>query len=79
MAPAVWGPSVWQFAAHGESPTDARNRVQKQALQDARAVLAAAAPHLMAQAWDECMASLVYEDGTKVEIIASTNPYRSQA
>jgi hypothetical protein len=50
MAPAVWGPSVWQFAAHGETPTAARDRVQKQALQDARRALEAAAPHLMAEA-----------------------------
>jgi len=50
---------------------------------DARDILEAAAPHMLteakADAWDECMASLVDEDGTKVEVIASTNPYRSQA
>lgn len=50
MAPAVWGPSVWQFRAHGETATDARNRVQQQALQDARAALEAAAPHIIAEA-----------------------------
>jgi hypothetical protein len=53
MAPAVWGPSVWQFVAHGETSTDARDRVQRQALEDARRVLEAAAPHLMAKALDE--------------------------
>jgi len=47
MAPAVWGPSVWQFAAHGEAPADARDRVQQQALKDARKALEAAAPHML--------------------------------
>jgi hypothetical protein len=46
MAPSAWGPSVWQFAAHGEAPTDARDRVQRQALQDARRALEAAAPYM---------------------------------
>jgi len=51
MAPAVWGPSVWQFAAHGEAPADARDRVQQQALKDARAALEAAAPHMVGYKW----------------------------
>lgn len=37
----------------------------------------AAAPLLMAQAWDEAVASLIYEDGTKVELSQNGNPYRS--
>jgi len=48
MAPAVWGPSVWTFVAHGEKPADARARVQQQALRDARAALEAAAPYMSA-------------------------------
>lgn len=46
MAPAVWGPRVWTFVAHGETPAAARNRVQRQSLDDARAALKAAVPHL---------------------------------
>jgi hypothetical protein len=46
MAPAVWGPQVWTFVAHGETPTSARERAQRQALEDARKALEAAAPHL---------------------------------
>lgn len=42
MAPEVWGPRVWTFAAHGESPTEARDRVQRQALEDAERTLVAA-------------------------------------
>jgi hypothetical protein len=49
MAPAVWGPRVWKFAAHGETPTAARDRVQQQALEDARQALEAAAPYMFAQ------------------------------
>jgi acyl-CoA reductase-like NAD-dependent aldehyde dehydrogenase len=45
-------------------------------LRDARAALEAAAPHLMARAWDECTGSLVYDDGTKVDIASMRNPYR---
>lgn len=29
-----------------------------------------------AEAWDECVRSLVYEDGTPVEIKSNTNPYK---
>lgn len=29
------------------------------------------------QAWDEAIASLCYSDGTPVEVIANTNPYRN--
>jgi hypothetical protein len=50
----------------------------KMAFEDSvRLALEAAAPHLMAAAWDECASSLVYEDGSKVEIATNTNPYRS--
>ena len=79
MAPAVWGPSVWQFAAHGEAPADARDRVQQQALKDARAALEAAAPHMLAEVWDEG-----FEDGKRQDAEGDdgprfVNPYRSQA
>ena len=47
MNPAAWGPQVWTFQAHGETPTEARNRVQQEALQQARAALEAAAPHML--------------------------------
>lgn len=32
-----------------------------------------------AQAWDECARSIVYEDGTPVEIASITNPYKEQS
>jgi len=59
MAPAVWGPSVWQFAAHGETATDARDRVQQQALKDARAALEAAAPHMAEYRQNEIQAEVL--------------------
>ena len=42
MSPRVWGPQVWTFAAHGESPTAARARVQRESLEQAQTGLAAA-------------------------------------
>lgn len=50
MAPTAWGPSVWHFVAHGENVEMARDRVQQQALQDARRALEAAAPYMGYQA-----------------------------
>ena len=41
MSPRVWGPQVWTFAAHGESPTAARARVQRESLEQAQIGLAA--------------------------------------
>lgn len=29
------------------------------------------------RAWDACVASMKYEDGSPVEIVASVNPYRA--
>ena len=31
---------------------------------------------LLAEGWDKCVKSLRYEDGSPVEIVGSTNPYR---
>ena len=53
MTPKAWGPQVWQLAAHGESPSAARNRVQKEALEAARNALEVAAPYIKAQAIDK--------------------------
>jgi hypothetical protein len=61
--------AVWE---HGEVI-----QTREYAAELARAALEAAALHLMAAAWDECASSLVYEDGSKVEIATNTNPYRS--
>jgi hypothetical protein len=44
-----------------------------------RAALEAAAPYLMAQAWDRCAASIVDEHGNRLIPYENTNPYRSQA
>jgi len=43
----------------------------------ARRVLRVAAPLIAAQAWDAAVASLEYPDGSKVEVAANHNPYRS--
>ena len=31
---------------------------------------------LLAEGWDQCVKSLRYEDGSPVEIVSDTNPYR---
>ena len=31
---------------------------------------------LLAEGWDQCVKSMRYEDGSPVEIVESTNPYR---
>ena len=31
---------------------------------------------LLAEGWDKCVKSLRYEDGSPVEIVSDTNPYR---
>lgn len=31
---------------------------------------------LLAEGWDQCVKSLRYEDGSPVEIVEVTNPYR---
>ena len=41
--------------------------------------LEAARPFIAAQAWDAAVASLEYPDGSKVEVAANHNPYRSEA
>ena len=46
-------------------------------LGEMRAALTAAAPFIAAQAWDAAVASLEYPDGSKVEVAANHNPYRS--
>ena len=40
--------------------------------------LAAHNATVAAVAWDMAVASLVYEDGTPVEVLAVTDPYRNQ-
>lgn len=32
-----------------------------------------------AAAWDACVASMVYEDGSPVEIVTLSNPYRKES
>lgn len=86
--PAVWGPQVWTFQAHGETPTEARNRVQQEALQQARAVLEAAAPYvwsieaqraIFAAAWESgCKEGLRANPGREDNTLAC-NPYRAAA
>lgn len=65
MSPAAWGPQVWQFAAHGETPTAARNRVQKESLEAARNAIEAAAPYLARAAGNWCVVCdhLAYNPG----------------
>ena len=38
--------------------------------------LAAVLPDLLADAWDEAVASMRYEDGTPVQLVSVVNPYR---
>ena len=41
-------------------------------------VLAAVLPDLLADAWDEAVASMRYEDGTPVQLVSVVNPYRPE-
>lgn len=45
-------------------------------MDEARELLEAAAPFIAAQAWDKCAGNLVYDDGTRVELVSNANPYR---
>ena len=40
--------------------------------------LAAVLPDLLADAWDEAVASMRYEDGTPVQLVSVVNPYRPE-
>lgn len=40
--------------------------------------LAAVLPGLLADAWDEAVASMRYEDGTPVQLVSVVNPYRPE-
>ena len=33
---------------------------------------------LLAEGWDRCVRSLRYEDGSPVEIVSNSNPYRKE-
>ena len=33
---------------------------------------------LLAEGWDKCVDSLRYEDGSPVEIVSASNPYRKE-
>ena len=44
----------------------------------AGAVLARVLPDLLADAWDEAVASMRYEDGTPVQLVSVVNPYRPE-
>ena len=56
------------------------SRAQLNALdvRDAEAALAAVLPDLLADAWDEAVASMRYEDGTPVQLVSVVNPYRPE-
>lgn len=62
MSPRVWGPQVWTFVAHGESPTTARERVQRESLKQAQAGLAAADAVMFADETIERAAKAVSSD-----------------
>lgn len=40
--------------------------------------LAAVLPDLLADVWDEAVASMRYEDGTPVQLVSVVNPYRPE-
>lgn len=60
IAPLAWGPSVWQLAAHGETPTATRDRAQRESLEQARAALEAAASLMQAAALREAADHIEY-------------------
>ena len=45
---------------------------------EAHRALAAVLPDLLADAWDEAVASMRYEDGTPVQLVSVVNPYRPE-
>lgn len=51
--PRAWDESALPFVAHGESVADGRARVQRLAMESARAALEAAAPHIIAEHFRE--------------------------
>ena len=53
LSPAAWGPRMWTFGAPGDRNAAARERHQQESLARARAALEAAAPYMLAEAWDE--------------------------
>ena len=61
---------------YGSAGTPNNTVLWTRLVSDIQTALEAAAPHLMAQAWDACVASLEYPDGSKVEVASNTNPYR---
>lgn len=86
MNPNVWGPQVWTFQAHGETPTAARNRVQQESLQQARFALEAAAPYVWSIEARRAVLAGAWEAGCKEGMRSSTgwecntlecNPYRA--
>ena len=44
----------------------------------AQTALDAVLPELLADAWDEAVASMRYEDGTPVQLVSVVNPYRPE-
>lgn len=43
---------------------------------DVKGVLSARDLQMLAAGWDAAIAACVYEDGTPVELVSNTNPYR---
>ena len=76
--PSAWEEAEWRNAWHAESYRAHMKWARKRALDQARAALEAAAPMLMAQAWNEgakAMMRAVSEEQS-VSFIAPNNPYR---
>ena len=66
-------------AALGGNLTGTRDDEYRAGMREQAAeVLAAVLPDLLADAWDEAVASMRYEDGTPVQLVSVVNPYRPE-
>lgn len=53
-----------------------RNYMKENNMGDVKGVLSARDLQMLAAGWDAAIAACVYEDGTPLEIVSNTNPYR---
>lgn len=58
------------------TPTYERYDRRKRIVRDLEGEFDAWLQSVKADAWDEAVASLVYEDGTPLEVVKNINPYR---
>ena len=63
---------AWYRSETADNPFDQRDAIKAEFDRWLTTVRAEA----KAEAWDACARSIVYEDGTPVEIATNTNPYK---